>query len=129
MTLPSKGPWLNESRNRWCVTGRSGQPIPWARVVFENAFRGGEELPTESLIHHRDGDSVNDALVNLECISKGEHGVRHRARPVILRRNEEEHQFRSLADAARFLNVSSGRICSWASGYRTSKDGWIVSYV
>lgn len=55
------------------------EPNTWilrARYVWENA---NGAIPSTMAIHHIDGDKLNDALENLELVSRAEHLEKHRA--------------------------------------------------
>ena len=47
----------------------------WAVVVWRKA---NGELPTDHLVHHRDGNALNDRLDNLQAVSRAEHLAIHR---------------------------------------------------
>jgi len=56
-----------------------GEPDKWrlrAVIVWERAHG---PIPHGKLIHHVDDDTLNDAIENLECITRAEHVARHRA--------------------------------------------------
>lgn len=58
---------------------KMAEPNTWtlrARVVWETAHG---PVPRGKGIHHRDGDTLNDALENLELVSKARHIDLHRA--------------------------------------------------
>jgi len=46
------------------------------RVIWEQEHG---EIPKDHVIHHIDGNSLNNNIENLECVSIIEHGARHRA--------------------------------------------------
>ena len=50
--------------------------IEFARVVWE---LGHGKVPTGLLIHHRDRDTLNDVLSNLEILTRAEHLNEHRS--------------------------------------------------
>jgi hypothetical protein len=51
---------------------------PNYRVKMEKHL--GRKLKKTEIVHHRDGDSTNDRLVNLEIVSRQEHRARLRKR-------------------------------------------------
>jgi len=54
--------------------------VPRAHVVWlEN--HPGEEVPRGYVVHHLDGNKLNDVPENLECISLAAHVARHRRAP------------------------------------------------
>ena len=53
----------------------SGKYINHARAVWVQA---NGPLPSELMIHHRDGDSFNDSLENLEAMTRSQHTRLHK---------------------------------------------------
>jgi hypothetical protein len=54
------------------------QPRRWkarAVVVWEES---NGPVPSGSVVHHEDRDSLNDALENLRCLTRAEHLDEHR---------------------------------------------------
>ena len=49
------------------------------------------QIPTGCYIHHIDGDHSNDVITNLECVTRKEHGARHR---VIGFRHHEDNRLK-----------------------------------
>lgn len=63
----------------WIKIAENGQPQDWrlrAAVVWEAA---NGRIAEGWVVHHRDGDALNDALENLEAVSRADHLRRHRA--------------------------------------------------
>ncbi len=54
-------------KTRWYVNCLDYKTVPWARVVMQNHI-GRELLPSE-VVHHRNGDSEDDRLENLELFN------------------------------------------------------------
>jgi hypothetical protein len=54
--------------------------VPRAHGVWSEAHPG-ESIPKGYVIHHLDGDKLNDVAENLELISLAEHVARHRRNP------------------------------------------------
>ena len=55
------------------------EPNVWklrAVVVWEGPPNG--PLPPGKLIHHKDRNALNDAIDNLECLTKAEHAIEHK---------------------------------------------------
>jgi len=65
-------------RRAWVKTAEPNVWRPRAVVVWESAHG---PTPRESVIHHMDGDSLNDAIRNLARLSRAEHAVIHHATP------------------------------------------------
>ena len=36
------------------------------------------EIPKDTMIHHIDGDKSNNYIENLECVTRQQHGAKHR---------------------------------------------------
>lgn len=56
---------------------KTAEPNVWklrARIVWEDA---NGPLPRGKIIHHRDRDALNDAIHNLECLTRAEHATEH----------------------------------------------------
>lgn len=132
---PSKGPWFHQGTNRWFITARRvgggrAKLIPWSKVVYENAFRNGEELPAKAIVHHLNGDSTDDSLGNLMLAEDdADHKSRYHSRAVLLKRGEEEHRFESVIDAAEFLGITTQSVYAWLVGVKRSGFGWTATYV
>lgn len=45
------------------------------RLIYEDFY--GVELPSEISIHHKDGDKLNNCILNLEAMMKGAHHKHH----------------------------------------------------
>lgn len=63
-------------------------PVPWvefARVVWSNHHG---LIPDGMVVHHRDRDTLNDEIENLELLGRGEHLAEHRAE---IRAIQQEH--------------------------------------
>lgn len=60
--------------NHWCFF-ECGKKIYHARAVYEKYYG---EIPKGYIIHHIDGDGLNDDPQNLTCLSRGEHYYLHR---------------------------------------------------
>jgi Ni,Fe-hydrogenase I large subunit len=58
---------------RWVKVG-DGRFVQNYRVVLEKA---GVCVPRGHVVHHRDGNQLNDALGNLEVLTRKEHLERH----------------------------------------------------
>ena len=46
------------------------------RLVYENFW--GVELPSEIIIHHKDGNRRNNCILNLEAMTRAEHNTIHK---------------------------------------------------
>lgn len=67
----------NGQQRRWV---KVSEPNVWrlcAKVVWEKAHG---TIPSGHVIHHKDGDTLNDRIENLECLTRKEHLAVHRAR-------------------------------------------------
>ena len=65
-----------------------GDPRAWVKVAEPNRWmlraqvvwcEAHGPLPPQHVIHHRDRDKLNDAIQNLECLTKAAHMDEHRA--------------------------------------------------
>ncbi len=54
-----------------------------ARIVMEELL--GRELTKDEIVHHKDGDALNDDIHNLEVISRSKHTSFHNKDPKRLR--------------------------------------------
>lgn len=52
-----------------------GYLIQEHRLVWEKAYG---KIPEGYMIHHKNGNKADNDLKNLECVSRKEHGLRHR---------------------------------------------------
>lgn len=76
-----KEPLFCNKDGRWLVRKRKGGIEPWARILYQNYILNGEEIPKGFLIHHRDKNSGNDKIENLEMITKTKHNsIHHKGR-------------------------------------------------
>jgi len=63
-------------QRRWVKVAEPNVWRPCACVVWENTHG---PIPPGSVIHHRDQNTLNDDLGNLQCLSRKEHLAVHRA--------------------------------------------------
>ena len=49
----------------------NGKLVRLSRIVIAEYL--GRELETDEVVHHVDGDTLNDAVLNLQIMRKGEH--------------------------------------------------------
>ena len=56
------------------------------REIWKDAFG---EIPKGCVIHHKDGNSLNNKLSNLKCMSRGEHQSYHMQKPEAIVRAKE----------------------------------------
>jgi hypothetical protein len=80
----SLGKFINEGKvfgggrgKRWRVYCRE-ESVLWSRIVYQNYYLDGKEIPEGYEIHHKDGNHENDNIDNLEMLIKGEHRRLHR---------------------------------------------------
>ncbi len=68
---------------------RGGQQRRWVKVAEPNRWRlcahvvwekANGDIPPGHIIHHRDHDSLNDRIENLECLSRADHLREHNPR-------------------------------------------------
>ena len=68
--------------------GRGGEQRAWVKVGEPNTWRlraqvvweaANGPLPRGCVVHHKDENKLNDALGNLEMLTKGQHLAEHRA--------------------------------------------------
>jgi hypothetical protein len=90
------------------------------RIVVENAV--GRPLETNEHVHHVDGNKTNNALANLEILSRREHSKRHAvvAQPVSVTCPECELEFEVKPHVLRQRLARSGGVvtCSRSCGSR-----------
>ncbi len=61
--------------NGYKYVTRSGNTILVHRLVWEEQFG---VIPKGMDIHHKDGNKLNNKIENLECLSRKEHGGKHK---------------------------------------------------
>lgn len=66
--------------------GRGGERRAWVKVAEPNSWKlraqvvweaANGPLPRGHVVHHKDGDKLNDALDNLEALTKASHLAEH----------------------------------------------------
>lgn len=118
----------NKVYKRWFVRGRySTDLVPWARIIYQNYVLKGKELPLNSVVHHKDGDTTNDDPNNLKLYAtNGEHISRTlRRSPVLLLKDGLFEIFESMTDASEFLQCPFSTVNSaWRNKCRVR--GWNV---
>ena len=79
---------LKSGDNRWMVTppdGYDGTTYIGGRYVYEHRLlmekKIGRLLRPGEIIHHKDGDRLNNNIENLELVDRLTHGHRHRSLP------------------------------------------------
>lgn len=132
-----------KGRGDFAVTGRrvslwkDGKAKDWlvARLVA-TAFLG--EPQDGYTVNHKDGNRLNNNIDNLEWLSVGDNirhgfdtGLYHNQNQVILTDGETTYQFRSMAEASRFLGRAHGYIsgCRKNNRMATSEDGKVFAFV
>ncbi|WP_083939238.1 ribonucleotide reductase N-terminal alpha domain-containing protein [Deinococcus apachensis] len=79
-TLPEAIPALRKGRSNdyvWATTGK-GQPSGEHRLIA--AFMLQRKLTRYEVVHHKDHNSLNNAMTNLEVMNKDDHDALHRER-------------------------------------------------
>lgn len=75
------------------TTTRDGKSINLGRKIWEEHYG---EIPKGYVIHHIDGDTKNDRIENLRCMSKSEHKKLHeKEKTVFASQNTEQKLFAS----------------------------------
>lgn len=92
--MPKFQPYKAKSRQndgyRWHVRHRDiGKKTLWARIVYQNYYLNGKEIPKGYDIHHKDGNTENDNLENLEMVSHINHLTIHKGKNIILEKDGE----------------------------------------
>ncbi len=74
--------------SRWMVTpplGYEGKTYIGGRYVYEHRLRMeqhlGRLLRSGEVVHHRDGNRLNNRIENLELVTQRTHGHKHRLPP------------------------------------------------
>lgn len=53
------------------------EPNKWIPLAIHVWTLDGREIPRGFILHHKDENTLNDSLDNLECISRGAHALLH----------------------------------------------------
>jgi hypothetical protein len=98
------------------IYDRNKKIIPWARIIYQNHFLSGKEVPQKYHIHHINRNPSDDSPTNLQMITKSAHSKlhhdthnsfwEHRQVKISIQKGEEVRSFNSKASCARFLGVS-----------------------
>jgi len=64
-----------DSPRQWIKVAEPNQWIEYAKFVW---LQAGGTLPKGFVLHHIDGDAMNDVLSNLACVSRATHMNTHR---------------------------------------------------
>ena len=54
----------------WKHDRNNAAPVSLHRQIYEDTYG---EIPPNHVVHHRDGNYLNNAIENLECITQAEH--------------------------------------------------------
>lgn len=79
-----RGPYYGKSKNRWFVkiymAGHylQGRTTSYARYLME--IHLGRLLDEGEIVHHEDGNQLNDSISNLEVMNYGMHTIMHKKR-------------------------------------------------
>lgn len=76
-TIYRRYPMSNRHTDReyYRSSGWGGKPLLLHREIWKDTFGA---IPEGHHVHHKDGDTSNNALSNLECIPSSEHYAAHR---------------------------------------------------
>jgi hypothetical protein len=118
---------LYKSSGRWWVYNRGGGKTLWSRVVFQNYYLGGEEIPSGMFVHHKDENIENDLTENLEIKTRKDHVKHHKGMLTVLKKDGEVLQFSSSNDAGLFLN-RTGNAVLWAIKNDKEIERWSISH-
>ncbi len=55
------------------------EPNIWVTLARHNWEKANGKIPSGMIIHHKDRDTLNDSLQNLELVSRAQHLLEHRA--------------------------------------------------
>lgn len=79
---------------RWYINCRGGKHEAWTRIVYQNTYLNGKEIPNGYDIHHKDKNPENDIPENLEIETRSEHSKLHFSPEIVFsessRRNNSE---------------------------------------
>lgn len=87
----------------WAHLRNGESPVALHRRKWANEHG---EIPDGHIIHHKDGDTLNNDLANLECITVSEHAERH---PDMGGTQSEEHLQKMLDGASEWHQSDEGR--------------------
>lgn len=66
---------FHKKRKRFYVTGFDGDKIPYARAIVESVLK--RELKSDELVHHVNGNSMDDRKCNLLVCDQSYHNWLH----------------------------------------------------
>lgn len=69
---------------RWVICCRDGSLLLYSRAVM--AAHIGRLLTSSEIVHHRDENTLNDDVANLQIVTRAEHIAMHRAKLAAARR-------------------------------------------
>lgn len=120
---------IDKRNGRWYVITRPGKNHTlWARIVYQNFYLNGEEIPSEYSVHHINGNCTDDRIENLELKENKKHLSEHRNMIVKIKRDEKELTFPSILQASQFLNVSINAVHHVLKKKSSVVRGWIAEY-
>lgn len=108
--------------------------VKWVRIVYQNYFLNGKEIPDGYNVHHIDENPSNDAIYNLQLLTHGEHVILHHlgkminGKAIVLIKDCAIMEFMSAKEASRALNLSDSAVGNAIRGGWKVK-GWIASYL
>lgn len=102
-----KGGWVNQGYH-W-ITTPDGQEILEHRYIMEQQL--GRKLGTDEVVHHINGDKLDNGLENLEVLGRAEHTSHHRPKrkPCKVCGKDDLHQARGLC-GKHYMQVKRGTL-------------------
>lgn len=113
----------------WYVFGKDRSKTLWHRIVYQNYYLSGNDLPSKAVIHHKNGNTEDNRPENLELLQcQGIHIVKHLNKPVVLKKDNCVMKFGSAVEASQWLGRSKTAVSSAIHG-RYRIRGWVPAHL